>query len=120
MCFVAVEVVDFAHAIARVVKRKEIGAGKSATFGTALPFFLSLFFPPVGAGLLLRWFVTVATVGLWLQQASHKASVALTIIMAVLWFPAPTPYYMEGGQWIKNMERKRSTSVNPVFSCNKN
>ncbi len=40
MCFVAVEVVKFAHDIAWVLKRKEVGARRRATFGTgfAIPF----------------------------------------------------------------------------------
>jgi hypothetical protein len=34
VCFVAVEIVEFEHAIARVLKRKEIEAGRRTTFGT--------------------------------------------------------------------------------------
>jgi hypothetical protein len=51
--FVAVEVVEFAHAISRDLKRKEIGAVRRATLGTGVPFLLSFFFLPVGARLLL-------------------------------------------------------------------
>jgi hypothetical protein len=36
VCFVAVEVVKFARAIARVLKRIEIGAGRRATFETGV------------------------------------------------------------------------------------
>ncbi len=36
MCFVVIEVVKFAHAIARVLKRKEIGAGRRVTFGMGI------------------------------------------------------------------------------------
>jgi hypothetical protein len=34
VCFVAVEIVEFAHVIVRILKRKEIGAGRRGTFGT--------------------------------------------------------------------------------------
>jgi hypothetical protein len=34
--FVAVEVVEFAHAIAKALERKEIGAGRRVTFGTGI------------------------------------------------------------------------------------
>ncbi len=44
MCFVAVEVVEFAHAVPRVLKGKEIGARRRATFGTdvAIPSVILL------------------------------------------------------------------------------
>jgi hypothetical protein len=44
VCFVAVEVVEFAHAVPRVLKGKEIGARRRATFGTdvAIPSVILL------------------------------------------------------------------------------
>ncbi len=47
---IGVVVVKFAHAIARVLKRVEIWAGRGATFGTAVtaPFVASL--PAAGSG----------------------------------------------------------------------
>jgi hypothetical protein len=41
-------------------------------------------------------------------RASHNASAAFTITMAVLWLPVPTVSLMEGGSLIKNMKRNRS------------
>jgi hypothetical protein len=52
VCFVAIEIVKLAHAIARDLERKEVRAGRRMTFGTGVA--LSFFFLLVGAGLLLR------------------------------------------------------------------
>jgi hypothetical protein len=51
VCFVAVEVVKFVHAIARVLKTK---AGRRPTFGTGVAISLPFFFSLEGAGRLLR------------------------------------------------------------------
>ncbi len=44
MCFVAVKVVKLTHAIAQVLKREKIRAGRRTTFGTgvAVPFVILL------------------------------------------------------------------------------
>ncbi len=44
VCFIAVEIVNLAHTIAQVLKRKEVGAGRRATFGmgVAVPFVVLL------------------------------------------------------------------------------
>ncbi len=51
--------------------------------------------------------MVAATVGLWPPQASHKASAALTIATADLWFLALTASLMEGGRRIKNIAKKK-------------
>jgi hypothetical protein len=87
---VAVEVVEFTYAFPGFWKEKKSVPEGGRLLEQALLFLLSFFFLLVGAGLLLCWVIAAATVESWPRQASHKASVALTITTAVLWFMAPT------------------------------
>jgi hypothetical protein len=96
VCFVAVEVVELVQAIARVLKRKEIGAGRRVTFGTGIAI------PSV---VVLPGSRSLASTALcsggcdhasWPPRASHKAFAALTITAAAMWFPAPATSHMEG------------------------
>jgi hypothetical protein len=100
------------------VVKKKLEPEEGQLLGRALPFLLSFFLPLAGAGLLLRGVMAAATVDSWPSQASHKASAALTIATAVLWFPAPTACRMEGGSRIKNNARKRLLSeLTPYRRC---
>jgi hypothetical protein len=80
--------------------------------GRALLPLLSPLFLLLGAGLLLRCVEVAATVGSLPSRASHRASTAFTMVVAVPWAPAPTVSLMDGGKRIKNIARKRSLSGN--------
>jgi hypothetical protein len=60
VCFIAVEVVEFAHAIARVLKRKENRARRRATFGIGIATLLSFFFPQFEPGSYCVGFTALA------------------------------------------------------------
>ncbi len=88
--FVAVEVVEFAHAIARVFEGNEIGARRRMTFGTGITSPSVVLLPPSRSLASTALDRGGCDSGSWLPQASHKVSAALTIATAVLWFLAPT------------------------------
>ncbi len=79
-----------------VAVKKKLEPEEGQLLGRALPFLFSFFLPLAGDGLLLRGVVAAATVDSWPPQASHKASAALTIATAVLWFLVTTASRMEG------------------------
>ncbi len=96
--------------LARVLKLKNLGwKGGDFLNCTAAPLVTPLP-PPIGAGLLLQLVVLTETVGLLPPWASHKASAALNIAAAALWFPGPTSSCMEGGSQMRNIARNRSLS----------
>jgi hypothetical protein len=66
--------------------------------------------PPHRSWALLQLAVAAANVGLWPPRVSHKASAAVTINFAVLWFPTPAASLMEGVSRIKKIDKKRSVS----------
>jgi hypothetical protein len=94
--------VILAHAIARVLKtEKSWLEGGDVLKRAPLPLW-SPRFPSTGAELLLQLVVAAATVGSWPLRVSDKASAAITIAAAFLWFPAPTASLMEGFTLIKH------------------
>ncbi len=73
MSLVGVVILKFTHAIARVLERIEVWAGRGATFNASL----------LEAGLLLHCVEAAMTVGSWPPRASHRASAAFTTAAAV-------------------------------------
>jgi hypothetical protein len=76
---VGIVVVKFKSAIAMVVKRIEIGAGRRSTFGTGVAISLVVLLLQKDGGSYCVRVVAAVTVGLWLPRASHKVFAAFTI-----------------------------------------
>ncbi len=109
---VGVVIVKFtrAIAIARVLIRVNVRAGRGATFGAGVTALFVAYLPVVRSRAPTSLSRGGATIGLWPLRVSHRVSAAFTMAAAILWLPAPTTSCMEGGRQIRNMARNKSLS----------